>query len=138
MFCRKSLGVVRFGVLCCSIRYGVVICGMMSMCGYMTCGWMCLWHNIYNVAMCGEVCCAMARGCGEMCVATLCYGTSCGEMWEKPAGRGGRNVTGMCRPSWRRKEARGAAAAARQCLNLKTARCSAPMKKNQIPSKLKG
>ena len=32
----------------------------------------------------------------------------------------------------------GAAAAARQCLSLKTARCNASMKKHKIPSKLTG
>ena len=77
----------------------MIIHGMMSRCGYMTCGWMCWWHNIYNVAMCGEVCCGVALV------------VVCAEMWEKPAGRGGRNVTGMCRRGGRR---RGGAGAARQ------------------------
>ena len=81
------------GGVCCA----VVICGMMSRCGYMA--WMCWWHNIYNVAMCGEVCCGVALV------------VVCAEMWEKPAGRPERdwNVS-----AWR-KEARGAAAASRQC-----------------------
>ena len=77
----------------------MIIQGMMSRCGYMA--WMCWWHNNYNVAMCGEVCCGVALV------------VVCAEMWEKPAGRGGRNVTGMCRRGGRRQG--GAAAASRQC-----------------------
>ena len=75
----------------------MIIHGMMSRCGYMA--WMCWWHNNYNVAMCGEVCCGVALV------------VVCAEKWEKPAGRGGRNVTGMCRRGGRR---RGGAGAARQ------------------------
>ena len=52
------LGVPQCGE--CGVSSSVVICGMMSRCGYMAWGWMCLRQNIYNVAMCGEVCCGVA------------------------------------------------------------------------------
>ena len=96
----------KCGGVCCA----VVICGMMSRCGYMA--WMCWWHNIYNVAMCGEVCCGVA-------LVVL----RCGR---NP--RGGRNVTGMCRRGGRRqgglRQHQGSAQATAWCILVKLWRMS--------------